>query len=172
LILIVFLFNVGGYYVFFSILKLQTEKELTNRLDTDEYGADEIVLLKIPVTLPYPIQTQGFERVDGSFQHEGQFYKLVKHKLQNDTLYIVCIRDHATRELVQTMDDYVELTQSFPATNQKTWNFLSKLIKDFYSAESIPLPYLQGLIVELLWEEWDSLFQEPSIPVHALPPRA
>jgi hypothetical protein len=170
--LLVFLFNVGGYYVVFRVLRLQTEKELTTRLDTDEYEADETVLLKIPVRLPYPIQTQEFERIDGSFQHEGQFYKLVKHKLQHDTIYIVCIRDHETRQLVQTMDNYIELTQSLPTSNQKAWNFLSKLIKDFCSGESISLTYPPRLIAEQLWAEWDCLFQEPAIPVHAPPPRA
>lgn len=156
----------------FWILKIQADNELTNRLDNQEYEAEETVLLKIPVTLPYPIQTRGFERVDGSFQHQGQFYKLVKHKLERDTLYVVCILDHETRQLVQTMDDYTELTQSFPTTNQKTWNFLSKLIKDFYYGENILIISLPQFLTDLWQTAPGCLFQEPAIPVHAPPPRA
>ena len=36
----------------------------------------------------------GYERVNGEFEHNGEFFKLVKQKLENDTLNIVCIKDH------------------------------------------------------------------------------
>jgi hypothetical protein len=170
-LLLIFLFNVGGYYVVFWALRLHTDHRITYKLDSNQYAPDETIELRIPVALPYPIYTRDFERVDGRFEHGGEFFKLVKHKFQNDTLYIVCIRDHETRELVNTMDNYVELTQTLPATNQKAWNLLSKIIKDYFSHEGVAMLHQFGFTVPLLFNETPELFLQPVIAVHAPPPR-
>lgn len=162
----------GGYYVVFWALRVHADQQITYRLDSNQYDPDESIELRIPVALPYPIYTRGFERVDGRFEHQGEFFKLVKHKFQNDTLYIVCIRDHQTRELVNTMDDYVELTQAMPATNQKAWNFISKLIKDYFSHEGVTIFRQNGFSMPLLFDERPEHFFQLIIPVHAPPPKS
>ena len=169
--LIVFLFNVGGYYIVFWCIRIQKDQQLTTRLDSNQYNPEETIQLKIPVTLPYPIYHQGFQRVDGRFEHQGEFFKLVKHKFQNDTLYIVCIRDHATRELVNTLTQYVELTQQLPGTSQKAWNLLSKLIKDFYSQEEIIFLPEFAFSLRTLFPERATYFPQAIIPVHGPPPK-
>ena len=116
--LLVFLFNVGGYHIVFWGLRVQTDRELSNRLDANLYDPEETIQLRIPIALPYPIQSHDFQRVDGRFEHNGQQYKLIKHKLQSDTLYVVCLRDHATRQLVTTMTDYIERTQASRQINR------------------------------------------------------
>lgn len=150
LLLLVFLFNVGGYYIVFWGLRYQTDQELTYRLNTDQYDRSETLEIKIPVTLPYPIQSRDFERVDGRFEHNGEHFKLVKHKLQNDTLYIVCLRDQETRQLVAALTDYVHLTQARPEadSSQKARHSLSKLVKDFYSYGSVSMLHQSGYIME------------------------
>jgi hypothetical protein len=52
---------------------------------TIDIRKDETILLKIPVAVPYQIDSEGYERVDGEFEHQGEFYRLVKQKYQNDT---------------------------------------------------------------------------------------
>jgi hypothetical protein len=138
----VFLFNVGGYYIVLWGLRFQADQELTLRIDANLYEPEETIELKIPVVLPYPIQSQDFQRVDGRFEHQGQFYKLVKHKLENDTLFVVCIRDAETRKVVNTIRDYVKLTQDPPApsSGKTALNLLSKLVKDFNTNSNINIP--------------------------------
>jgi len=167
----VFLFNVGGYYIVFWGLSLQNDQELTNRLDANLYVPEETIEIKIPVSLPYPIQSHDFQRVDGRFEYGGEFFKLVKHKLQNDTLYVVCIRDHQARELVNTLTDYVQLTQDLPGTSQKALNFLSKLTKDFYSQEDIAILHQYGFSMLIPFAERSEYFRQLVIPVHAPPPK-
>jgi hypothetical protein len=171
MLLIVFLFNVGGYYIVFWGLRLQADKQLTTRLDADLYNTHETIELKIPVTLPYPIQQQEFQRIDGRFEHHGEFFKLVKHKLQNDTLYIICIRDHQTKHLVNTMTDYVKLTQALPGTSQKALNFLGKLLKDFYSQADIGIALNYGFSMVILFKKTSDSLPDPVIPVHSPPPK-
>lgn len=173
LLLLVFLFNVGGYYIVFWGLRYQTDQKLTYRLNTDQYDPSETIEIKIPVTLPYPIQDRDFERVDGRFEHNGEHFKLVKHKLQNDTLYVVCLRDQETRQLVTTLTDYVHLTQALPGadTSQKALHFLSKLIKDFYSHSNVSVLHQSGYIMDMLFNETPARLLQAVIPVLAPPPR-
>lgn len=173
-LLFVFLFNVGGYYVVFLALRYQTDQALTNRLDAELYEASETVEIKIPVTLPYPIQSQGFERVNGRFEHQGQHYKLVKQKLSNDTLYVICIRDDQTRRLVATMDDYVKRTQPLPASDagKDAMAFLSKLIKDYCSHARMVLFGASGFTSELFFDERPELFQPTPGEITGPPPKA
>lgn len=173
MLLMIFLFNVGGYYIVFWGLRFHADQELSVRLDANLYDPEETIELKIPVTLPYPIQSQDFQRVNGQFEHQGQFYKLVKHKLENDTLYVVCIRDVQTRELVNTMDNYVKLTQDFSQTSgeKNALIFFSKLAKDFCANIGINILHQFKLTVPALFAERPEFFLEPVNPVDGPPPK-
>lgn len=172
MLLAVFLFNVGGYYIVFWGLRFQSDQELNRRLDANLYTRSETIEIKIPIALPYPIYTDDFQRVDGRFEHGGEFFKLVKHKLQNDTLYIVCIRDPESRHLVNTFTDYIQLAQSLPGTNQKALDFLGKLAKDFVSRAYIGLVQEGGFSATVPFCAVAALFEPRSIPVCTPPPEA
>jgi hypothetical protein len=61
---------------------------------------------------------------------------LVKQKLENDVLIIVCIKDKKEKQLDESMKDYSKLANDLPSSSKKTQNILSKLLKDFESLES------------------------------------
>jgi hypothetical protein len=136
LLLIVFLFNVGGYYLVYLGLHHHSDRLLAQKIDANQYTQDETIELKIPVTLPYPLQQNGFERVDGKFEHKGNYYKLIKQKLENDTVYIVCIRDIDSKKLARTFKDYGAKANDLPASSKNTLNFFGKFLKDFETLES------------------------------------
>jgi hypothetical protein len=144
LLLLIFLFNVGGYYVVFWGLRQHADLALSKRLDAGLYADEEIVELKIPVTLPYPLQQRGYERVYGKFEHNGEYYKLVKQKHAHDTLYVICIRDNQEKKLVKTMHDYAEMTSELPQSSKKALHFFGKFLKDFEPAPAGTLLRQQG----------------------------
>ena len=171
--LLVFLFNIGGYYVVFWGLRFHTDQKLSDRIEANLYQDDEVVELKIPVTLPYPIQEQDFQPVDGRFEHQGEHFKLIKHKFENDTLYVVCIRDLETRRLVSTIENYVEMANGFDGTapDQKALNYLSKLIKDFCSHEEINIVcHFSVLSADPFFEPTKDLLQL-ALAIDGPPPR-
>jgi hypothetical protein len=100
------------------------------RLDAMEYSSDETVTLKIPFTLPYWMDSRGYERVNGDFQYQGEFYHLVEQKLEKDTLYVVCIKDASERKLHEAMTDYVKLTNDIPASS-KNVKLFGSFLKDY-----------------------------------------
>src|SRR4051812_11603943 len=85
LILFVFLFNMGGYYLMYWGLSYQATQDLRDQLDAGEYLENQAITIALPITIPYATD-RDYERVDGEFEYKGEFYKLVKQQLKNDTL--------------------------------------------------------------------------------------
>ena len=131
-LIIVFLFNVIGYYGIYVAMLRQAHITMNQQIDNEEYQADQTVTIKIPLTLPYPVQQDSFERVQGDFEHHGEFYKLVKQKYLNDTLYVVCIKNIEEKKAFKVFSDLVKLStdQSSAPTNQNL-KTLASIIKDY-----------------------------------------
>lgn len=171
LLLLIFLFNVGGYYIVFIGLHHRSDLLLTKKIESDQFSDDELVELKIPVTLPYPIFENGFERVDGKFEHNGIFYKLVKQKLERDTVYIVCVRDIESREIAKTLKDYVAKTNDLPL-NSKALNIFGKFLKDFQNTESSTLDQRNGWSYEIQFADLTFNPRQAILAHHGPPPKA
>jgi hypothetical protein len=170
--LIIFLFNVGGYYLAFWALEFKTNQALSVRIDLNQYSSDETITIKIPVSLPYPIQEHDYERVDGTFEYNGEYYKMVKHKLEGDTLFVVCIKNQDQRQMVATITDYVKLTNDLPGNAKKALSFFGKLLKDFdhnYSTAATPA---WSPISQIVFTEYKHSLLSASKEILSPPPKA
>jgi hypothetical protein len=172
LLLLVFLFNVGGYYIVFWGLRVHADHTLAKRLDEGLYAGEETVELKIPVTLPYPLQPGGYERVDGKFEHNGEYYKLVKQKHAHDTLYVVCIRDNQEKKLVKTMHDYANMINEIPSSSKNAFHFFGKFLMDFESAPAGTFLRQHGWSKDISLTLRSCIIPDQSIAIPSPPPRA
>ena len=171
LLLAIFLFNVGGYYAIFWGLRYQAKQELVSRLDSDNYANDETILIRIPITLPYPMPV-GYERVNGEFEHNGEFFKLVKQKLENDTLNIVCIKDHKERQLFGAFKDFIKLSNDLPTTDsQHAVILLSKLLKDYEPLLDLKVISCEGWVQESSTVDRNAALLSQDRPVLSPPPK-
>jgi hypothetical protein len=141
--LMVFLFNLGGYYLLFWVLKAQANQELSIKLDEGDYSEKETFEIKIPISLPYPLQTRGFERQSGQFTYRGEHYQLVKQKYDNDTLTVVCMKDIKEKHLAQIMDSFSESSGSQPLKDGSL-NLPSKMLQEFIAITSISISGILG----------------------------
>lgn len=160
-LLVLFVFQFVGYYFVYVGLRYQAKSDLITRLDSRDYSKDETITLKIPFTLPYWADSRGYERVNGEFQYQGEFYQLVEQKLEKDTLYVVCIKNASEKKLHDAMTEYVKLTNDLPASS-KTAKLLSSLMKD----------YVKGVGTEIHekqqgWSQ-ENLFGDPSFTLLTL----
>lgn len=143
--LLLFLFNVGGYYFVFVGLQYQASLAASQKLDNNGYDDEETFLFKIPLTLPYQITDNGYERVSGLIEHRNTFYRLVKQKHANDTLYVVCIRDHTQKRIDDELTKYAKLSNDLPISqennqsNSKSISLFSKFSKDFNSNQLLEI---------------------------------
>jgi len=122
------LMNVLGYYGVFMGLHYKNSQDLMQRFDANDYGEQETVTLKVPLALPYAADETQFERVDGELEHQGEFYRLVKQRLYQDTLYMVCYKDSQSKRIKQALADYVKTFTDKPADAKSSGKTLQTFI--------------------------------------------
>lgn len=137
LILAFFLFNVVGYHFFFEALVEKANYEIDHRLDDGDYDENHAVTIKIPLTMPYPLNKESYERAKGSFEWEGISYKVVKNKLENDTLYVVAVKNLEEQRLGKLKKDFVEASTDQPSSSKQHSKVPVNPVKDYTLAESL-----------------------------------
>lgn len=170
-LLAVFLFQLVGYYFVYLGLTAQANKQLISRLDAHDYKADETITLKIPFTLPYWMDADQFERVDGDFEYQGQFYKLVKQKLSRDTLYVVCIKNQDKKQLSDALNDFIKLSHELPAKSKQALKLWGSIVKDYLPLESTQITQSDrwSLVTEFT-REYMLAFKSPATSIISPPP--
>lgn len=137
------LFNMVGYYGLFLGLRYKNDRDMSQKLDSENYSDVETITIKVPLNLPYGSNSKTFERIDGKFERNGQFYRMAKQSLSGDTLYIVCILDNKEKKISNFMADMTKLSNDLPfsSANKK---LLNSLIKDYVSSLEMEISSHQG----------------------------
>ena len=172
--LILFLFNVGGYYLVFWALRSQAKSNLLHRLDADEYASDDIEVLTIPIdiNLPYPVsQKPGYQQTDGEFEHNGSHFNIVKQKIENDTLYLVCVKNHQEKKLVSKLNEYSNLMNNVPSGTKHTIEFWGKLFKDYTSSSLTSTVHNEGWVFSSSFVELTFTVLTKDYPILSPPPK-
>lgn len=129
--LALFLLNVLGYYGVFVGLQFKNSREMQARFDNEDYARTQEITIKVPITVPYATDSREYTRVDGEFEHQGELYRMVKQKLQSDTLYIVCVKDNISKDIKQALADYVKTFTDKPVSEKSNSKTAQNLIKDY-----------------------------------------
>lgn len=166
------LFNALGFYGLIIGLRYKTGLDLTERLDNEEYSEKETVTLKVPMALPYHIDSEVYERIDGEIEHEGEFYRLVKQRLEKDTLYIVCIKDHDSKRIKQALSDYVKTFTDKPVDSKQALKAFAGFIKDFLPSTIDIKPASSGWNYSVALTDFSDSFSNRSLAVFSPPPQS
>jgi hypothetical protein len=122
-----------GYYGVFLGLQYRNDSVLTEALDANQYNASQTVTIRIPVAIPYMNNDTDFERVDGKFEHEGKYYRLIKQRYANDTLTIVCLQDLEAKRINDALSEYVNTFADNGSDQNKNTTISITFIKDYLS---------------------------------------
>ncbi|MBT1704772.1 hypothetical protein [Chryseosolibacter indicus] len=132
LLILLLLFNGLGFYGLIIGLQYRHQQNLLQSFDNGSYDKHLTTLIKIPIAIPYAGEQQSYQRVDGSFEHRGEFYKLIKQKLSHDTLYVVCIKDKNTKRINHALKDYAKtLTDNNPSQHKHGGKLSINFLKDY-----------------------------------------
>ena len=143
---------------------------MVERLDNHQYLEEQTVTLKVAMTIPYHLDSE-YERVDGEIEHNGEFYRLVKQKLEKDTLYIVCIKDQDSKRIKQALADYVKTFTDKPVDAKSTGKFVASFIKDFLPTSIEITPASTGWNYTVVLANTIHSFNSRSIAVFSPPPQ-
>lgn len=108
LILLLFLFNIMGYYFVFSYNQLLVRNEMKGLIKAG-YFEDSYIVLKIV----NPSLNPDFKRVDkGEFEYKGLLYDIVSEKKESNFTIFRCINDKNEENLLAGFHHYFELASS------------------------------------------------------------
>jgi hypothetical protein len=121
LFLLLLLFNTVGYRLYFYYAQQMADKALMASLDEGAYDHKDLMVIKVPLTLPYQTDWKDFERVDGEIDINGETYKYVKRKVVSGELVLLCLPDHHKTKLENAKDEFFKLVNNMqsqaPAKN-------------------------------------------------------
>lgn len=124
------LLNVMGYYGVFLGLEYQHSRRMSEKFDTDVYNTSAAVTIRIPINIPYATESE-FRRVDGEFEYKGEIYRMVKQRIVNGTLYLVCVKDAEGQQIAQALKDYVKTFSDKSADAKSQSKTQLTFIKDY-----------------------------------------
>ncbi len=160
-----------GYYGVFVGWQVKTSHQMRQTFDDGDYENQEITF-KIRLTVPYLTDSKEYSRVDGEFEHKGEVYRLVKQRLQSDTLYIVCVKDNASKQINQALEDYVKTFSDNPGNAKGSSKNIQNLIKDFICQSISIEKQTSGWQETLLFSSNDDRYEIVSSSLTGPPPRA
>lgn len=82
---------------------------MVSKLNNSLYEENELIEIKVPVTLPYQSNWVDFERYDGEVEINGVHYSYVKRKIENDTLILLCLPNTDKMKLNSARVSYLSL---------------------------------------------------------------
>jgi len=133
--LFIFAFNVGGYYLIFWGLQYHAGRQIEARADAGAYTSDDEVIFHVPLALPYPTMHNEFTRANQTFEHDGEFYQVIKQKIENGQLVLICLKDQQQKKLTRALSELTKVNH-LPGDAKQTLRTLAKLFKDFQFSET------------------------------------
>ena len=99
-------------------------------LDNNSYEESQLIEVKIPLNVAYQNSTSSYERCDGEIKYKGTFYKYVKRKIGNDTLYLKCINNSNKTTLEVAKNDIFKNANDINQQDNKQHNHKNTTIKN------------------------------------------
>jgi cbb3-type cytochrome oxidase subunit 3 len=120
ILLLVLLFNMIGYRAWFYYAEKKADASMEARLDKDQYDENELVSISIPLYNPYQLDQNSFERVNGEFNYQGNTFKLVKRRISDGNLVLLCIPDAHKTVLKKAKTEFGNLTNDLTGNGKNT----------------------------------------------------
>lgn len=103
-LIILLLFNLIGYRIVFQIAEALCDKKTEMLVDSGKYDKSKLVKIAVPLANPYVPDQPEFEPAEGEMTIDGSVYKLIKRKISEGYLILVCLPD-LEKSFLKTMRD-------------------------------------------------------------------
>jgi hypothetical protein len=107
IILMFFLFNIGGYYLWFNYVKNSIQREIRREI-RQGLSEKDLTLITVPVNDESGIC---WIKPGKEFTYMGEMYDVVKIRIRDNQEFIYCINDHKEKKLVAGFSKMNESSQ-------------------------------------------------------------
>ncbi|OLY92615.1 hypothetical protein BUE76_12480 [Cnuella takakiae] len=105
----ILLFSLCGYRVVIDLLQSRADQTMVTAINEEAYQQEQLISLKVPVSLPYYTNSEQFQHISGAVTIEGTVYQYVKRRIYNDSIEYLCLRDVASTRLQGARDQFFQL---------------------------------------------------------------
>ena len=153
LLLSLLMFNWIGYEVYTAILQERADKSMIASLDENNYSDADLISIKVPgVHLSSYVNSQEFQRVDGTIEIEGVQYNYVKRRYTEDgSLELLCIPNNTSTHLQTAKNEFFKLVNDLqhPGQSRKSdqHNTSFKGFNTDYYAEAQVIAIANGVLL-------------------------
>lgn len=119
LLLLTLMFNWFGYRILTNYFQYRADRQLEAKLDVEDYDSTQLIELKVPISLPYQLDWDDFERYDGDIEVNGIHYKYVKRKVYNDSLILLCLPNEDKMKIENAKDNFFKLVNDLQTASSR-----------------------------------------------------
>jgi hypothetical protein len=126
---------------------------MQSRLDKDQYNANDLVSITVPLDNPYQLEQRNFQRIEGEVNFQGKNFKYVKRKVSDGKLILLCIPDARKTVLKKAKAEYGNATNDLTGNskgsrpgNQKSFSG-NDYISESFNIYTSSLPDFQSSIL-------------------------
>ena len=158
ILIFIFLSDLGGYYIWFSIRQNKVQKEIRQEV-REGLKEEDLSLIIVPDG-----EESGIAWVESGreFRYQGEMYDVVKTIIQNQKIYYYCIRDFKEKQLIANYNK-----------NHRSGKEAVKIIRKF-NYQYIPeknLPADLAYPFDLAIPEIAAFYTSNIIEIHSPPPK-
>lgn len=123
------------------------------------------------MTLPYQPNFDGYERAQGTFESNGEFYRIAKSCVVNDTLYVVLVKDKKEADLFQSVAEFVKANNGDESTSKSPLKMFKSILSEFLVTRYLVQNKSLGWCIEQMKFNPNSLkFSEAPLQLLSPPP--
>jgi hypothetical protein len=111
------LFNFAGYRLWYAYVQTRADRMLETSLDKEGYDTNNLITIKVPLSMPYVNSWSEFERVNGEIEVAGRVYKFVKRKIYEGQLILLCLPDDQKTHLKAAREDFFKSANDLTASS-------------------------------------------------------
>jgi hypothetical protein len=108
-------FNFAGYRLWYAYMQNRSDRLLEASLDEERYDTNDLITIKVPLSLPYVTDCSDFQRVNGEIELGGRVYKFVKRKIYQGRLILLCLPDDQKTSLKTAKEDFFKTANDLSA---------------------------------------------------------
>jgi len=98
LLMLILLFNIGGYRIVIPLIQDKADHKLEALLDNSEYDEAQLIEIRVTMNMPYQQRFTAYERHYGEIEIDGIAYTYVKRKIEGDVVIFKCIANEARQQ--------------------------------------------------------------------------
>jgi hypothetical protein len=168
----VLMFNMGGYFILYSLLDKQAESLMNGRIMDGGISNDERVEFKVAFEMPYPVYDQRRElELPARLKSSSETYSFTSHEYTGGTLTLVGVRDQWAIHVDAVMSAYNKAANG-DSSDSSLLHGLTSLFQFFIADDVISLVSKNSWQRLLQPVDYRQYFATVTLPSDPRPPRA